>query len=322
MPNYVKNILSFDGDPAQVDRLFSTIQGENGPVDFDKLIPMPSELEIESGSRTAAGFKKYMAFLAVTGLHTEMEPAYLATYPEIDREEWELGKQAFHNIREFGCPTWYEWRIQNWGTKWNASGAEVLDGRLSFLTAWNAPKPILEKLSQMFPSITIHHVWADEDIGHNCGDRTYKNGTVTQEHLPTGQEAVELGCDLWDLDPEEFFNENQESGMEIHCIGGENAPINPLVIENRLHDLDKDLDRLLTMEGSEIVDLRIKQISDEMLQLRQMKKCAELYTQQDMGRENKVKEIMELISAKDLDLTEYSDTLVYRVIERVTVLSR
>ena len=107
-----------------------------------------------------------------------------------------------------------------------------------------------------------------------------------------------------------------------HCIGGENAAINPLVIENRLHDLDKDLDRLLTMEGSEIVDLRIKQISDEMLQLRQMKKRAELDTQQDMGRENKAKEIMALISAEDLDLTEYSDPLVYRVIERVTVLSK
>ena len=108
----------------------------------------------------------------------------------------------------------------------------------------------------------------------------------------------------------------------IHCIGGENSEINPLVIENRLHDLDKDLDRLLTMDGSEIVDLRIKQISDEMLQLRQMKKRAELDAQQDMGRENKAKEIMELISAEDLDLTEYSDTLVYRVIERVTVLSK
>ena len=174
MPNYVKNILSFDGDPAQVDRLFSAIQGDNGPVDFNKLIPMPSELEIESGSRTAAGFKKYMAFLAVTSLHTEMEPAYLAAHPEIDREEWDLGKQAYQNIQKYGCPTWYEWRIQNWGTKWNASGAEVLDGRLSFLTAWNAPKQILEKLSQMFPSITIHHVWADEDIGYNCGNRTYK----------------------------------------------------------------------------------------------------------------------------------------------------
>ena len=109
----------------------------------------------------------------------------------------------------------------------------------------------------------------------------------------------------------------------IHCIGGgENAAINPLVIENRLHDLDKDLDRLLTMDGSEIVDLRIKQISDEMLQLRQMKKRAELDTQQDMGRENKAKEIMAFISAEDLDFTEYSDTLVYRVIERVTVLSK
>ena len=213
MPNYVKNILSFDGDPAQVDRLFSAIKGENGLMDFDKLIPMPSELEIESGSRTAAGFKKYMAFLAVTGLHTEMEPAYLAAHPEIDREEWDLGKQAYQNIQKYGCPTWYEWRIQNWGTKLNASGAEVLDGRLSFLTAWNAPKQILEKLSQMFPSITIHHVWADEDIGHNCGDRTYKNGAVTQEYIPTGQEAVELGCDLWNIDPEEFLSESQGPGM-------------------------------------------------------------------------------------------------------------
>lgn len=213
MPNYVKNVLAFDGDQDQVSRLFSTIQGEHGPMDFDKLIPMPSELEIESGSRTAAGFKKYMEFVADTGFSTEMEPAYLTAHPEIDREEWDLGKQTYQNIQKYGCPTWYEWRIQNWGTKWNASGAEVLDGRLSFLTAWNAPKQILEKLSQMFPSITIHHVWADEDIGHNCGDRTYKNGAVTQEYIPTGQEAVELGCDLWNIDPEEFLSESQGPGM-------------------------------------------------------------------------------------------------------------
>ena len=160
--------------------------------------------------KTGLGFED---FLAVTGLHTEMEPAYLAAHPEIDREEWDLGKQAFHNIREFGCPTWYEWRIQNWGTKWNASGAEVLDGRLSFLTAWDAPNPVMEKLSEMFPTVSIHHVWADEDIGHNCGERTYQNGAVTQEHLPTGQEAVELGCDLWNIDPEEFLSESQGPGM-------------------------------------------------------------------------------------------------------------
>ena len=77
------------------------------------------------------------------------------------------------------------------------------------------------------------------------------------------------------------------------------------------------------MDGSEIVDLRIKQISDEMLHLRQMKKTCGTGCPAGYGsRENKVKEIMALISAEDLDLTEYSDTLVYRVIERVTVLSK
>ena len=213
MPNYVKNILSFDGDPDQVSRLFSAIKGENGLMDFNKLIPMPPELEIESGSRTDAGFKEYMGFVADTGFRTELEQPYLAAHPEIDREEWDLGKQAFHNIREFGCPTWYEWRVQNWGTKWNASSAEIAEGRMSFLTAWNAPEPVIEKLSEMFPTVSIHYVWADEDIGYNCGKRTYQGGVVTQEHIPTGNQAIQLSSDLSDIDPEEFLGESQEPGM-------------------------------------------------------------------------------------------------------------
>ena len=104
MPNYVKNILSFDGDPTQVARLFTTIQGEKGPIAFNKLIPMPSELEIEAGSRTTAGFKKYMAFLAVTGLHTEMEPAYLAAHPENRPGRMGIGKAGVSQSTEFWMP--------------------------------------------------------------------------------------------------------------------------------------------------------------------------------------------------------------------------
>ena len=37
--------------------------------------------------------------------------------------------------------------------------------------------------------------------------------------------------------------------------------------------------------------------------------------------EAKSKEVMAMISAEDLNLTEYSDTLVYRIVEKVTVLS-
>ena len=108
----------------------------------------------------------------------------------------------------------------------------------------------------------------------------------------------------------------------INCIAGENDEASPIVIKNRLDELDKELDRLLTMGENEITDRRIKQISDEMLRLKQMKKRAELSAQQSIGRENKAKEILSLIRAEDLDLTEYSDALVYRIIERITVLSK
>ena len=108
----------------------------------------------------------------------------------------------------------------------------------------------------------------------------------------------------------------------IDCIAGEHDEASPIVIKNRLDELDKELDRLLTMDGNDISDRRIKQISDEMVRLKQMKRRAELSAQQSIGRESKAKEIMELIRAEDLDLTEYSDALVYRIIERVTVLSK
>ena len=38
--------------------------------------------------------------------------------------------------------------------------------------------------------------------------------------------------------------------------------------------------------------------------------------------QDKAKEVSKLLSSENLSLTEYSDTLVYRVVERVTVLSK
>ena len=153
MPNFVKNILTLQGSLSESDRLLSAIQGKNGPMDFQKIIPMPSELDIESGSRTDRGLGRFSRFVVENGGLPQREAGYLAAHPEIEKEEWELGKQAYRNIQKYGSPTWYQWRIQHWGTKWNASSAEITDGQLSFLTAWNAPKPVLEKLSHMFPSL-------------------------------------------------------------------------------------------------------------------------------------------------------------------------
>ena len=81
-----------------------------------------------------------------------------------------MGRQAFQNEQKYGAATWYKWRIRNWGTKWNAYGYEggvQFDGKsLRFQTAGSPPKPIVTKLSEMYPDLDFTHQWADEDIGH------------------------------------------------------------------------------------------------------------------------------------------------------------
>lgn len=57
---------------------------------------------------------------------------------------------------------WYEWRVQNWGTKWNADvqyettdqweNGEVF---IEFNTAWAMPIPVLETLSKQHPTLTF-----------------------------------------------------------------------------------------------------------------------------------------------------------------------
>ena len=63
-------------------------------------------------------------------------------------------------------------------------------------------------------------------------------------------------------------------------------------------------------------------INDELLQLKQKKKRAEHSTERVEAREAQAKGVMAMVSAEDLDLTEYADALVYRIVERVTVLSK
>lgn len=58
-----------------------------------------------------------------------------------------------------------------------------------------------------------------------------------------------------------------------------------------------------------------------MLRLRQQEKQLASCSDYARGREGEMRELIALLDDKDLNLTEYSDELVRRVIERVTVLS-
>jgi len=46
---------------------------------------------------------------------------------------------------------WYDWRVQNWGTKWTGYDGRFNDDQtaFSFCTAWSPPLPIIKKLTEI-----------------------------------------------------------------------------------------------------------------------------------------------------------------------------
>lgn len=79
-----------------------------------------------------------------------------------------------------GVICWHTWRPENWGTKWNAyDTCRSSDTEIQFDTAWNAPHPVLAKLSQNFPEDVIEVKYADEDLGYNFYHFVYHHHTVT-----------------------------------------------------------------------------------------------------------------------------------------------
>ena len=231
MPNWVNNHLYLNGDPDQIRKLMDSVKYDQygpGTIDFNKIIPMPEALNIESGSRTTDGLKKYKAFISVFTLFgtinmdkllsppVESEKVFLEQRSDIDPEVFQLGKQAYQNQLRYGAADWYGWCNTNWNTKWNACGYE--EGHdysqgdcIWFLTAWDRPTPIIEKLSEMFPDIEIKHEFANEDFGMECGSVTYLAGGITDEYYPIGDEETKsFALSVWGLEDEDCTMEMED----------------------------------------------------------------------------------------------------------------
>lgn len=221
MPNHVDNVLTFEGDSEKIKELLHLIKCKDEPlgsVDFGKLIPMPESLNIESGSRTIRGLQVYREFVDVytlmgteekdlLNIPEESEQAFLKVRKDVEPDEWELGKIAFQNKLKYGATDWYDWCIENWGTKWNAydyGEVDENDNEIYFYTAWSAPHPIIEKLASMFPELQITHKWADENLGYNCGQCVFEGGELTEEYYPEGDEAFRFACLLEGYEPEDL----------------------------------------------------------------------------------------------------------------------
>lgn len=215
MPNWVKANLHFAGKKEEVSKLRefvkSVITDDNGKqvtkeFDFNKIVPMPDELNIVSGTLGDNG----MRYLMLNDKHpivwTDDQKKFMDEMeklehnnPERFNETIELGRQYLSNLSKYGCTTWYSFCNKFWGTKWNA--CEVYwyaDDAVEFETAWSFPHPVIQKLSELFPEIEISFFYADEDCGSNTGEGIYLNGQEKDAEYPdTGSKrAYEIYLEL------------------------------------------------------------------------------------------------------------------------------
>ncbi|SET60252.1 hypothetical protein [Thorsellia anophelis] len=203
MPNHVKNII----ESSEV--VIQSLLNDEGFVDFNNVLKMPEILE-----NTASGSITPHAKGVFKGVITE-EYLLKNEYTQKQVAEIMLSVQA---KKETGYYNWYEWKIKNWDTKWNAYDQALEKNTptsVTFDTAWAHPLKIIEALSLKFPDEKITAKFADEDLGSNCGTYTIQNGNMLEQDIaPSWSEQSEQDKKKWtafafkikhpDEDPKEY----------------------------------------------------------------------------------------------------------------------
>ena len=92
----------------------------------------------------------------------------------------------------------HQWRLDNWGTKWNSSDIYNFDNGFEFNTAWSTPFELMLNLSKKYSEVEFNVRFSDEDFGYNVGEYTLLNGIETFVYIPNGgsKEAFEMALDI------------------------------------------------------------------------------------------------------------------------------
>ena len=118
---------------------------------------------------------------------------------DLSEEEFAAWLQCCQAIKATGSPSWYEWCVVHWGTKWNAYEAYwASPTRVIFQTANGPPLPVLRALVARYPGWILEAAWADEDFGNNTGHLIIAaDGTLTGGPYPSNSpEALALAARL------------------------------------------------------------------------------------------------------------------------------
>ena len=134
-----------------------------------------------------------------------------------------IAQQALKNQQAqiaTGFTNWYDWSVDNWGVKWDAS--QVIVKKLpdfntviySFNSPWDTPEKFVEGLSKLYPNVVFEMVSGSIE-NDNHYEFTCKDGKLEITCCyGSFREAVE--CGKWGGMAEwsEVFEESEESDAE------------------------------------------------------------------------------------------------------------
>jgi hypothetical protein len=72
---------------------------------------------------------------------------------------------------------WYNWRVFNWGCKWNANTINISETSIAFETPWSPPEAFYRLLSLEFPDDEIEVFYEEAGMGFSATD-IYLNGEI------------------------------------------------------------------------------------------------------------------------------------------------
>ena len=163
-------------------------------------------------------------------------PAELSAPSEIgENYNDRVAAQEAVNKEKYGYSGWYDWCINNWGTKWDAGNEndEDLDCadpnkvQLSFDTAWQPPVAFFEKLTEQGFNITAFYLEEGQGfVGKYTsadGDESFNfDGAEDLEDIPDDiREFWDLDtiCDWRDADDDDDLEDEPELDQEEDAAG-------------------------------------------------------------------------------------------------------
>jgi hypothetical protein len=141
---------------------------------------MPDDLNINSGADTDFG----EAIILSTKFDDHTQIDIINNYPwakDMSRDDLiihlvetkmanlEEGEKAINNKKVHGCASWYDWRVKNWGTKWDIliSDIEFNVESVSIIgdTAWTPPLAAFTTISEKFNLLHFYISYAEPGCG-------------------------------------------------------------------------------------------------------------------------------------------------------------